>query len=195
MTGSPKGGWRNIISSEANCCRDWPMSIFGRKGRLWRSVVAAAGIWGFSIRVVFPPRVLDASKGLLAECRRHSPGYNYIWDGLPLLAKVESGSFCNVYSSAVLMHLKRADISVAMENIVRVMRAEGVFVFSYRHSLGEGEREEDGRLFTFIDPLWLRGVMEEMGLEILFYEAEEGSNGKKFLAPFLQSGKWPDSRF
>ena len=135
---------------------------------------------GFLNRQGFPTTGLDASEGLLNECRKHFRDYDYIWDSLPLLEKVAPKSFCNVYSSAVLMHLNREDISLAMRNIARVMKEDGVFVFSYRHSLDDGEREQDGRLFTFIEPEWLQTLMEKEGFRILFYEAEDGSNGVKF---------------
>ena len=128
----------------------------------------------------FPTTGLDASEELLAECRKDSPEFDYIGDGLPLLEKVETDCFYNVYSSAVLMHLKREDISEALDNIARIMKKDGIFVFSYRHSTDNGERESDGRLFTFIEPGWLQELMKKKGLKCLFYEAEDGWDGKKF---------------
>ena len=120
----------------------------------------------------FPITGLDASEGLLTECRKHSPDYQYILDSLPSLKKVETGHFFNGYSSAVLMHLNREDIAQSFENIARILRDGGVFVFSYRHSLEEKEREGDGRLFTFIDPDWLSPLMEGKGFQILSFVAE-----------------------
>ena len=122
----------------------------------------------------FPTVGLDASEGLLGECRKHSPHYEYILDSLPLLEKVKSQRFSNIYSSAVIMHLKDNDIPVALDNILRVMRENGVFVFSYRHSLSDNEREPDGRLFTFIDPDDLKQTLQKKGFCLLFYESEEG---------------------
>ena len=135
---------------------------------------------GFLNQKGFPTTGLDASEGLLHECQKHSPDYDYVCDSLPLLEKVAPNSFYNIYSSAVLMHLGQEDISLALENIGRILKEEGIFVFSYRHSSGEEEREQDGRLFTFIEPDWLQELMEKKGFQVLFYTSEEGFGRPKF---------------
>lgn len=121
----------------------------------------------------FPTTALDASEGLLRECKSHSPQYQYVLDSLPLLAKIGDESFANIYSSAVLMHLQLSDIPLALENIYRVLKLRGVFVFSYRPSLESNEREEDGRLFSSIKFDFITKELSRAGFEVLFYKSED----------------------
>lgn len=121
----------------------------------------------------FPTVGMDASEGLLNECRKHSPNYEYIFDSLPLLKKIEDSSFHNIYSSAVIMHLSVEDIALALKNISRVMKDNGVFVFSYRESSESNEREKDGRLFTEIKFDFIARELCKVELEVLFYQSED----------------------
>lgn len=115
----------------------------------------------------FPVVGYDGSKGMLAEAQRLYPNEEFRYSLLPLLPEVPSESYTNILCSFVLMHLPTDELPVAIANLARILKKKGRLIVAFRPSRADGEREEDGRLFTPIDPEAMAGWMRDAGLEVL----------------------------
>jgi SAM-dependent methyltransferase len=91
---------------------------------------------------------LDLSEALAVIARQYSGASVAVGDIrlLPFGANVFDGA----WASASLLHLRRADITIALAEIFRSMRAGAIFFSSVKSGKGEA-RDADGRWFTYYD--------------------------------------------
>lgn len=95
----------------------------------------------------------DGSSAMLTQAKRLHPElrgrlvHHRLPDDLPF----DDQAFNAAFTIAVLMHLKRDDIAVAIQEVHRVLGPSGLLFFSVplkRPELGEGGLDERGRRFT-----------------------------------------------
>jgi ubiquinone/menaquinone biosynthesis C-methylase UbiE len=115
----------------------------------------------------FPVTGYDASPGMLEEARRVYPALDFRIASLPELDAIPDAVYTNVLANAVLMHLPHNAIPGALHNLARILRPGGRLMLTYRNSRNDGEREDDGRLFTAITLVDLERRMSAEGLNIL----------------------------
>lgn len=106
----------------------------------------------------------EPSAGMRAEAQAAYPNIELHATSLPELEGIPDGVFANVLCNAVLMHLPSSALPVALANLARILRPGGRLVISYRNSRTVEEREDDGRLFSFIDPVTLHETLRIAGL-------------------------------
>jgi ubiquinone/menaquinone biosynthesis C-methylase UbiE len=115
----------------------------------------------------FPTTGYDASPGMLNEARRVYPALDFRIASLPELEVIPDATYTNVLANAVLMHLPHDAIPEALHNLARILKPGGRLLFTYRNSRNDGEREDDGRLFTAITLDILKRQLTSEGLKIL----------------------------
>ena len=115
----------------------------------------------------FPVVGYDASSGMLEQARSAYPGLEVRQATLPDLAVIPDESYANVQCAATLMHVHRESIITAVLNLARILRPRGRLLLSFRASRSAGEREPDGRLFTFIHPGKMILLLESAGLRVV----------------------------
>lgn len=116
----------------------------------------------------YPTIGVEASDGMRAEAERYHPGFTYLKDSLPELSTLESGSFRNLLSNAVLMHLSEADLVKGLLNILRVLEPRGRAVLSFRGpSVPEHDNDRQISLFT---PSQVAELLESLGGKVLHLE-------------------------
>lgn len=93
----------------------------------------------------------DASEGLLAEARRLYPALTFREAALPSLAEIDE-TFDNVVCETVLMHLDVDAITDAVDNLLRLLRPDGMLYLSWRVTEGADQRQPDGRLYSAFEP-------------------------------------------
>ena len=93
----------------------------------------------------------DASAGLLEEARRLYPQITFRMASLPSLAEIDE-AFDNVVCETVLMHLPVDAITDAVDNLVRILRPNGMLYLSWRVTEGVDARQPDGRLYSAFEP-------------------------------------------
>jgi len=110
---------------------------------------------------------LDPSENLLKEARVLHPGLELRCDQLPELETLRAESFDNILCSGVLMHLPSEKIPSACARLLGALRDDGTLVLSFRASRNPGSsREADGRLFTPLEPVQLRELIESLGAKL-----------------------------
>ena len=114
---------------------------------------------------------LDASENLLLEAVSLHPGLDFYLGALPDLDAVGETRFDNVLCSGVLMHLPEGDIVGACASLLRVLKNSGTLVLSFRASRNPHDsREEDGRLYTALEPTRLISLFESLGAKLVRHE-------------------------
>lgn len=147
------------------------MDVFFLKGATTVDIGCASGR---DLKVLgqkgFKVTGVDIVPEFVHHCRIQHPYFEIIEDGLPKLQKLKDSSFDNVLLCAVLMHLAGEDLIEAVSNILRITKTEGRILLSFRTSLEENEREQDGRLFNSIAPAKLINLFEGFDAKLLFQE-------------------------
>ena len=115
----------------------------------------------------YPAVGVDASEGMLDVARTDYPKYKFSLASLPDLDGIEEG-FQNVFCSAVLMHIPRADLVNSVLNILKTTKPNGRIILSYR----SGQNEKDGRLFETYHPGQVAQLFESHGGKVLLIEIE-----------------------
>jgi len=77
----------------------------------------------------------------LKKLRRDFPKLRFEESLLPLVSNIDSNSFENVFCCAVLMHIPRLQLSVAVSNLLRITKPSGIIVLSFRNSVAIEGRE------------------------------------------------------
>lgn len=110
----------------------------------------------------FPAQGFDGSTGMLDEARRRFPGMDFTHAELPELAEVKT-RYTNVFCSAVIMHVPRADLLKTVSRILELTNPHGRIILSYR-----GETIPDGRLIEIYHPGQLALLFEGLGGKVLY---------------------------
>ncbi len=115
------------------------------------------------------PIGLDSAEALAVIARQYSGASVVVGDlrSLPFSGNVFDG----VWASASLLHLRRADIAVALADLFRVMRAGAIFFGSVK--VGNGEAQDaEGRWFTYYGQEWT-GLLRRAGFQDVLVESGE----------------------
>ncbi len=122
---------------------------------------------------------LDASTGLLNEAKKRHPSLNFREDSLPSLTTAASDSVSNIFCNAVIMHLNDADLVNSVMNCLRILRAGGRALFTFRDP---GTNETDkGRHYSRIPPGRLAELFESLGGKVLLIESEASTHSWHYL--------------
>lgn len=119
----------------------------------------------------------DASLGLLAEARRLHPEIEFREATLPALAQIGE-RFDNVVCETVIMHLPAESVPLAVDNLRRLLRANGVLYLSWRVTEGEDTRQPDGRLYAAFEPKVVVNALVDCAI-LLFEDVTSESSGKR----------------
>ncbi|MGA7776224.1 MAG: class I SAM-dependent methyltransferase [Paraburkholderia sp.] len=119
----------------------------------------------------------DAAEGLLAEARRLHPQITFREASLPSLEAIDE-TFDNVVCETVIMHLPAEAIPLAVDNLRRILRPNGVLYLSWRVTEGEDKRQPDGRLYTAFDPKLVVDALVDCAI-LLFEDVMSESSGKR----------------
>ncbi|MGF6242714.1 SAM-dependent methyltransferase [Paraburkholderia sp. GAS38] len=119
----------------------------------------------------------DASPALLAEARRLHPQIVFREATLPALAEIEE-RFDNVVCETVIMHLPAEAIPLAVDNLRRLLRPNGVLYLSWRVTEGEDKRQADGRLYAAFEPQVVVDALVDCAI-LLFEDVTSESSGKR----------------
>lgn len=116
------------------------------------------------------PIGLDSAEALAVIARQYSGSSVVVADlrSLPFGVNVFDG----IWASASLLHLTRADMSAALTEIFRVMRAGGVFFGSVKSGTGEAW-DADCRWFTYYDVKEWTKLLGQAGLQDVLVERDE----------------------
>jgi SAM-dependent methyltransferase len=139
----------------------------------------------------FPTVGYEPSAAMRAEAQAHYPGIRVSAASLPDLGGVPDQAYINVLCNAVLMHLPAADLIGAAVALVRILRPGGRLILSFRGPRGGEEREDDGRLFTPIDPGRLVLLLESVGLAVLHRETTPDASRPDVLWHVLVAERGP----
>jgi ubiquinone/menaquinone biosynthesis C-methylase UbiE len=115
----------------------------------------------------FPTTGYDASTGMLEEAGRAYPALDFRMASLPELEAIPDAAYTNVLANAVLMHLPQGAIPGALHSLARILMPGGRLLLTYRNSRNDGEREDEGRLYTAITLEVLKRLIASEGLNIL----------------------------
>ncbi len=119
----------------------------------------------------------DASTPLLAEARRLYPEIAFHEATLPALAEIEE-RFDNVVCETVIMHLPTESIPLAVDNLRRLLRPNGVLYLSWRVTEGEDQRQPDGRFYAAFEPPLVVDALVDCAI-LLFEDVTSESSGKR----------------
>lgn len=113
----------------------------------------------------FPAIGADPSESLLKFARESHKALEFKSETLPNLT-FENGSFDNIYSCAVLMHIQHSNLISSVVSILRVMKPSGRLVLCWR----DGEDENDGREFYNYHLGQVAQLFESLGGKVLHQE-------------------------
>jgi SAM-dependent methyltransferase len=119
----------------------------------------------------------DASQGLLDEARQLYPELAFRTATLPSLAEIDE-QFDNVVCETVLMHLPVDAIPDAIDNLVRILRPNGMLYLSWRVTEGADVRQPDGRLYSAFPPALITDALTDC-LILFADDATSASSGKR----------------
>ncbi|RVU83640.1 class I SAM-dependent methyltransferase [Leucothrix sargassi] len=114
----------------------------------------------------YAPTGVDASLGMLTIAKESYPSVRFIKDALPELATIASAQYENVLCSAVIMHLPSEQLMDAATHLLRVAKAGGCVLLTYRGSPSADNRES-GKLYTPYVPSDVVQVFEQQGATLI----------------------------
>lgn len=114
---------------------------------------------------------VDASSGMLDQAIRRHPQLEFKMVALPDLDGIEDAVYSNALCSAVLMHLHREELRVAVKNILRVLCDSGIVLISIRGT-NEPCKREDGKLYEVVLKDDILSLFHHSGADLLFYEED-----------------------
>jgi SAM-dependent methyltransferase len=119
----------------------------------------------------------DASAALLDEARRLYPHIAFRTATLPQLEEIDD-EYDNVVCETVLMHLPVDAITDAIDNLVRILRPNGMLYLSWRVTEGEDSRHADGRLYSAFAPALVTDALSDC-LILFADDTTSASSGKR----------------
>ena len=123
----------------------------------------------------------DVSEGMVQEARRRFPSLDFFVSSLPLLSEIEDERYDNVLCETVIMHLPTSELPLALMNLWRILKPSGVLSLSWRGSLAENPRENDGRLYSPIDTEELRRAFVSFGADVLYEACVKSASSEKVI--------------
>jgi hypothetical protein len=76
------------------------------------------------------------------------------------------------------MHLPTVSITLAIDNLLRILRPSGVLYLSWRVTEGEDQRQSDGRLYSAFEPSLVMEALPDCPI-LLFEDVTSASSGKR----------------
>jgi 2-polyprenyl-3-methyl-5-hydroxy-6-metoxy-1,4-benzoquinol methylase len=119
----------------------------------------------------------DAATSMLDEARRMHPQIAFREASLPALEAIDE-TFDNVICETVIMHLPAESIVLAVDNLQRILRPNGVMYLSWRVTEGEDLRQADGRLYTAFEPKTVVDALVDCAV-LLFEDVTSESSGNR----------------
>jgi 2-polyprenyl-3-methyl-5-hydroxy-6-metoxy-1,4-benzoquinol methylase len=101
----------------------------------------------------------DSSTELLKIARELYPKVQFKKSTLPSLIEI-TDQFENVFCETVIMHLPKPQIALALENLKRIMKTNGVMYLSWRVTESQDARHQDGRLYSAFDSEFILNQFE-----------------------------------
>lgn len=127
---------------------------------------------------------VDASNNMLGQAIKMYPNLNLIQDSLPFLYKISNEAYHNTLCSAVIMHIPSEQLILAIENIVRITKDNGIIIMSFRDTKSENNRE-NGKLYSFIEEQHFISMFQSNNCSLLLsevnYESERDFNWYNFV--------------
>lgn len=117
----------------------------------------------------FPAVGFDGSEGMLKEARQSFPHLQFDYSMLPDLKEVPAKKFTNVFCSAVLMHLPKAELKPAILNLSRITLPAGIILISFRGPDGALTKEEP-RLYVDYKIDEVSSVFKSLNIDLIFSE-------------------------
>ncbi|MGV6852244.1 MAG: class I SAM-dependent methyltransferase [bacterium] len=71
----------------------------------------------------------DASEQMLKQATGLYKNINFFKESLPYLKTIQDEKYGNILCSAVIMHLDEDSIEIAIENLLRVLKNDGIIIF------------------------------------------------------------------
>ncbi len=93
----------------------------------------------------------DSSSELLAIAAKLYPNIKFTQGFLPELKELNE-LYQNILCETVIMHLSKAQVTTAIQNLKRILQKDGVLYLSWRVTEGEDTRHSDGRLYSAFEP-------------------------------------------
>ena len=132
---------------------------------------------------------IDASENLLKQAKALHPGLEFRAGSLPELESLQNSSVENVLCCGVLMHLPEDEIPSACSHLLRVLKDSGTLLLSFRASRNPDDaREDDGRLYTPLEPERLILLFETLGAKLAHSEEALDSRGLRWQTLVLCKG-------
>jgi hypothetical protein len=78
----------------------------------------------------------------------------------------------------VIMHLPKEQIHEALKNLKRIVKNDGVLYLSWRVTVGEDIRHEDGRLYSAFEPEFILDHFSKSSI-LHFEDVTSASSGKR----------------
>jgi len=120
----------------------------------------------------------DASKGLIEIAQKRNPEGRFINVAVEKLDFPE-GSFDGFWASAVLLHIPKERIDIALQRIKKQIRGGGVGFISLKEGVGEKEDPETGRWFSYYKMDEFKGILNKNGFEIIKTDERKEEKGAR----------------
>ena len=111
---------------------------------------------------------VDYTEGFIEFAKEYFPHIkeHFSINSLPKLEGIADESFSNIFCSAVIQHIPRSDLLESIRNILRVLKAEGKLILSFRGPMGETPREAD-KLYENYHIGQMASLFESFGAKVL----------------------------
>ena len=115
----------------------------------------------------YPTTGFEPSEGMRRIAREQYPRHSFKEMHLPAIETLEN-KFDNIFCSAVLMHIPRAELLSSAMSLLRALKSEGRMLLSFRH----GQNENDGRLFEPYHAGQVAQLFESLGGKVILMEED-----------------------
>ena len=119
----------------------------------------------------------DSSSELIKLATQLYPQIQFHQAFLPKLEEIQQ-EFENVLCETVIMHLPKAEILEAIQNLKRILKNQGILYLSWRVTEGEDSRHEDGRLYSAFEPKFILDQFPKNSI-LHFEDKTSASSGKR----------------
>lgn len=130
---------------------------------------------------------IDLSEKLICKARECAPQAVFMNIDMRKV-KFPENTFDGIWACASLLHLKKAEVAMTLQDWKRVLKKEGVLFVGVRE--GEGEVMEDGKWCADYSAQELAKYMEDVGFKILEKSTVTGAGDVQVLVKSNTVKKW-----